>query len=416
MTGAAAGTGTRTLAILGGHPAFPEPLHVGRPNIGDAESLRRRLDGMLARRWLTNAGPLVEEFEARVAERLGVRHCVAFANGTLALQLAAVALELSGEVIVPSFTFIATASALTWQGLQPVFADIDPQTHSVDPAEAEALIGPATAAILPVHLWGRVSDGEALEALARRHGLPLVFDAAHAFGSSLRGRMAGSFGDASVLSFHATKILNAFEGGAVVTDDGALAGHMRRLGNFGFVGPDAVVETGINAKMSEASAAMGLTSLESLEHFIAVNRANWEGYAAGLADVPGVRLLSTEGDGGVSNNHYVVVDVEAAEAGLSRDMLLAVLNAEGVLARRYFYPGCHRMPPYGSPEAPAAHLPVTERVANRIFQLPTGTAVGPGEVAAVCDIIRRAVRSAPEVRRAAARAVPPAGQGAEGDR
>lgn len=391
----------RTLAILGGRPAYADPLHVGRPNIGDEDALRRRLDGMLARRWLTNGGPLVEEFEARVADRLGVRHCVATANGTLALQLAAWAIELSGEVIVPSFTFIASASALTWQGLRPVFCDIDAESHALDPRHAETLVTPRTSAILPVHLWGQIRHVEAWEALARRHGLPLLIDGAHAFGSSWRGRMAGSFGTATVLSFHATKILNAFEGGAVVTDDAGLAERLRRLRNFGFVGPDAVVESGINAKMSEASAAMGLTSLESLDEFIAVNRANHARYAEGLADVPGVRLRPGDGDGCISNDHYVVVDVDAGAAGLDRNEILAALNAEGVLARRYFYPGCHRTPPYGRVNAPAAHLPVTERIADRIFQLPTGTAVGPDDVATVSEIIRHAVQMAPQVRTAA---------------
>lgn len=387
-----------TLAILGGKPAFDNPLHVGRPNIGDPQRLQQLIGGMLERRWLTNDGPLLQAFESRIAERIGVRHCVAVANATLALQLVARGLGLTGQVIVPSFTFIATASALSWQGLDPVFCDVDPATHCLDPARVEELITPRTSAILAVHLWGRICDTEALEVVARRHGIPLLIDAAHAFGSMSRGRMAGCFGAAEVLSFHATKIINSFEGGAIVTDDNSLAMRLQKLRNFGFEGPDSVVDIGINAKMSEASAAMGLTSLESLQDFILWNQKNFTFYCEALSDVPGLRLLSTENDH-FWNHHYVVVDVDAEDAGLTRDMLLRVLHAENIFARRYFYPGCHRMPAYVRSARSPARLPVTERVAERILQLPTGTAVGSDDIAKTADIIRRAISVAPELRR-----------------
>ncbi len=230
---------------------------------------------MLDRRWLTNDGPLVGEFEARVASRLGVRHCVTTSNATVALELASRALGMTGEVIVPSFTFVGTVHALHWHGVTPVFCDIDSETHRIDPECVEALITPNTTGIVGVHLWGRMCDEQALNAIASRHGFPLLFDAAHAMGSTSGGRSVGGFGHAEVLSFHATKIVNSFEGGAIVTDDDELASQLRATRNFGFVGRDYAEGLGKNAKMSEASAAMGLTSLDSLDDFIAVNQRNF---------------------------------------------------------------------------------------------------------------------------------------------
>ncbi|HLB83912.1 MAG TPA: aminotransferase class I/II-fold pyridoxal phosphate-dependent enzyme, partial [Steroidobacteraceae bacterium] len=226
------------LAIAGGPPAFRESLHVGRPNIGDRARLLERINDLLDRRWLTNDGRYVRELEAELARRIGVRHCLAVCNATLGLQLAARALDLSGEVIVPAFTFVATAHALQWLGIAPVFADIDPRTHNIDPAHVEALVNERTTGILGVHLWGRACDVRALAAIARRHRLRLLFDAAHAFGCSHDGRSLGSFGDAEVLSFHATKYVNSFEGGAVTTDDDTLAARVRAMRNFGLAGGD----------------------------------------------------------------------------------------------------------------------------------------------------------------------------------
>src|SRR5207302_10663010 len=191
------------LALFGGAPAFTEKLHVGRPNIGDRDRLLARFNDMLDRRWLTNDGPFVQEFERKICEHVGVRHCVAMCNATIALEIAIRALELSGEVIVPSFTFIATAHALSWQEITPVFCDIDPRTHNLDPARVEQMITPRTSGIIGVHVWGRACDIDALAEVARRHKLKLLFDAAHAFGCSYKGRLLGAFGECEVYRFHA---------------------------------------------------------------------------------------------------------------------------------------------------------------------------------------------------------------------
>jgi dTDP-4-amino-4,6-dideoxygalactose transaminase len=393
------------LALFGGKPAFAELLHVGRPNIGDRERLMQRFNQMLDTRWLSNAGPFVREFEQRISDLVGVKHCVVMCNATVALEIVTRALGLKGEVIVPSFTFVATAHALQWQKITPVFCDIDPATHTIDPDKVERMITPRTTGILGVHLWGRGCDVEALAAIARRRDLRLLFDAAHAFGCTHKGRMIGGFGDAEVFSFHATKFMNSFEGGAVVTNDDELARKIRLMKNFGFHAYDDVGYIGINGKMTEASAAMGLTSLESMDEFIAVNLINYHAYREGLAGIPGVSLVGYDPHE-KSSYQYVITEIDEAATGISRDRLLAVLHAEQVLARRYFYPGVHRMEPYRSyfPNAELL-LPETRRVCQRVLSLPTGTAVDPGIIARVCEIIRFAVAHGPQI---AARPLAPA--------
>jgi dTDP-4-amino-4,6-dideoxygalactose transaminase len=384
-------------AILGGAPAFPEPVHVGRPNIGDRERLMERIRGVIDRRWLTNDGPLVHELEAAVASALGAPRCIVMCNGTVALEIAIRAAGFGGEVIVSPFTFVATVHALQWQEITPVFCDVDPETHSIDPARVEELISPRTTGILAVHVWGRPAPVEQLTVIAERHGLTLLFDAAHAFGCSHDGRMVGTFGKAEVLSFHATKVVNAFEGGAIVTGDERFADTVALMRNHGFADYDQVTHLGTNGKMSEVAAAMGLTSLESYDEFVAVNRRNYRAYDATLKDVEGVELLRYD-ESERCNWQYVVVEVDES-APLDRDELQRVLWAENVLARRYFFPGCHRMEPYRTlfPDA-AAGLPETERLVRRVLVLPTGTSVDAGTATAVAELVRRAMREAPRLR------------------
>ncbi|HZS70337.1 MAG TPA: aminotransferase class I/II-fold pyridoxal phosphate-dependent enzyme [Candidatus Acidoferrum sp.] len=376
------------LAIFGNPPAFTEPLHVGRPNIGDRERLLQRINDMLDRRWLSNHGPFVQEFEAEVARRLGVKHCIAMCNGTVALEIAIRALGLTGEVIVPSFTFIATAHALQWQEITPVFCDINERTHTIDPAAVERMITPRTTGIIGVHVWGQPCETEALTRIAEKRNLQLLFDASHAFGCSSQGWNIGNFGRAEVFSFHATKFCNTFEGGAITTNDNELAAKIRLMKNFGFAGYDNVIYIGTNGKMSEVCAAMGLTSLESLDSFIQANRENYETYRRELAGLPGVRMVEFDASERC-NYQYIIIEIDDAEAGISRDLILRILHAENILARRYFYPGCHRMEPYRSyfPHADLL-LPNTNAVARRVLVLPTGTTVNETDISAICGIIR----------------------------
>ena len=385
------------LAIFGGVPAFPEVLHVGRPNIGDRAKLLERITDLLDRRWLTNNGPYLEEFERRLVEVTGVPHCVAMCNGTVALEIAIRAAGLAQEVIVPSFTFVATAHALHWQGITPVFCDVDPRTHLLDPARVEELITPRTTGLIGVHLWGRPCPVDELAAIARARGLRLLFDASHAFACSHQGRMIGGFGDAEVFSFHATKFLNSFEGGAVVTRDAELARRVRMMRNFGFVDYDDVRYVGTNGKMAEVAAAMGITSLESMAGFMAVNRRNYDIYRANLDGIPDLSLVTYD-ERERCNFQYVVLEVEPGTGRLGRDLLQRILHAENVFARRYFFPGCHRMEPYRS-YFPTAHLllPQTERLTERVLSLPTGTAIGPDDIDTICDVVRLACARTSEI-------------------
>lgn len=392
-------TSLSQLAILGGPPAFEEELHVGRPNIGNREDLMKRLNDILDRRWLTNRGPYVRELEARIADAVGVKHCIVMNNATIALEIAIRATGMTGEVIVPSLTFVATAHALQWQEITPVFCDVDPLTHNLDPRRVEMMITPRTSGIIGVHLWGRPCDVEALADIAQRRNLKLIYDAAHAIGCAYKGKMIGNFGDAEVFSFHATKFLNSLEGGAVVTNDDELAIKTRLMKNFGFAGVDSVVYIGTNGKMNEMSAAMGLTSLESMEEFIEVNYCNYKRYQQGLAGIPGITMAAYD-EKERNNYQYIILTVDEGRTTVTRDQLVEVLWAERVLARRYFYPGCHQMEPYRSyyPHA-GLLLPVTERLSRSILSLPTGTAVSAAEIDQICQIIRLVMENGVELNR-----------------
>ncbi|MGW1615814.1 DegT/DnrJ/EryC1/StrS family aminotransferase [Streptomyces sp. NPDC002285] len=372
------------LAILGGTPWFDHPVAVGRPSTGDRRRFIARVHGILDRGRLSNNGPLVQEFEQRVAEVVGVRHCVSTCNATTGLQLALHASGATGEVIVPSLTFVATAHAASWLGLRPVFCDVDPITRTIDPDLVEALITPRTRAIVGVHLWGRPCAVDPLAKIAEAHGLALLFDAAHAFGCTADGRAVGGFGQAEVFSFHATKVINSFEGGAVVTNDEEFASTVRSLRNFGMDEGRHVQGLGLNAKMSEVGAAMGLTSLDAFPRTIEANMHNFLAYREELSDIPQITLMDFQPNER-HNYGYVVIEVTPDENGITRDVLFQALLAENVISQRYFSPGVHTMPPY----AGLGHsLPITDRVAARVLALPTGPATTRQEIDAVSRLIR----------------------------
>jgi len=387
------------LAIFGGHPSFSEALHVGRPNIGNRDQLLTRINDMLDRRWLTNNGPFVQEFEQRIAEYLGVNHCIAICNATVGLEIAIRALGLKGEVIVPSFTFIATAHALQWQEITPVFCDVDPKTHNIDPSKIEAMITPKTSGIIGVHVWGRPCDIHALEQIAQKHNLKLMFDAAHAFNCSFEGKKIGGFGQAEVFSFHATKFLNSFEGGAITTNNDDLAQKIRWMTNFGFEGYDNVTHLGTNGKMTEVSAAMGLTSLEEIDDIISTNFRNLQTYKRELAGVTGVSVINYD-ESEQNNYQYIILEIDAEKTGIDRDDLVKILHAENVLVRRYFYPGCHHMEPYRSlfPHA-GLLLPETEKLTQRVMSMPNGTSVTTDDIVKICQLIRFVVKNGEEIQK-----------------
>lgn len=371
-----------------GGPERPSPLYVTQPYLPGLEEFEPYLRQIWASGQVTNGGPFHRRLEAALADYLDVPHLSLFANGTLALLVALRALEIEGEVVTTPFSFVATSHALRWNGITPVFADIDPQTLNLDPAAVEAAITPRTRAILPVHVYGRPCALDAFQALAGRHGLRLVYDAAHAFGVRLAGGNLLRAGDLSVLSFHATKVFHTFEGGAIVCHDAAMKARIDLLKNFGFKGETQVVELGINAKMNEVQAAFGLLQLAHVDAAIQARAAIDAHYRRGLADLPGLRCLSPSPGVARANHAYFPVLVEEG-FGPGRDALYEALRARGIHARRYFYPLISDFPMYRD-TAGAGRLPVAGRVAERVLCLPIFPAMTEADCARVIEAVRAA--------------------------
>jgi dTDP-4-amino-4,6-dideoxygalactose transaminase len=382
------------LALVSGVPAFATALMTGRPNVLQPDRTASLIVSAMRRNWLTNDGPLVQELEARFAAFQGVKHCVAVANATLGLQLAARALGMTGEILMPAFTFIGTAHALAWIGLRPVFCDVSRETHTLDPQCVEDAITSATGGILGVHIWGQPCDVEGLQRVAHRRGVPLLFDAAHATGSSYRSIRLGGFGDGEVFSLHATKSINGLEGGMVATNDRGLAERVRLLRNFGFVGEDTVSGIGINAKMNEFSAAMALANLECYDRLHAHDRDIHGAYRQGLAGLDGIALQECRPDC-ARCDHYAVLSVSET-AAIGSEALRRVLAAENVVARRYFFPGCHRSPPYDRSEH--RNLPISDKLCRTVMQLPTGLQLTRDDAAKIAAIVAHACEHADEVK------------------
>ena len=345
-----------------------QAYHVGRPNMPNKEKVLAKFAQVLDNQWLTNMGPLSLELEDRIASMLEVKHCICVCNATIGLELLQRALNLKGEVIIPSFTFIATAHSLRWQGIHPVFCDVRMEDHLIDPTKIEELITPRTTAIMAVPIWGQPCDYVALQKIAKKHGLKLIFDSAHAFGCKSGDKYLGGFGDAEVFSFHATKVFSTGEGGAITTDSDDLAETLRLMRNFGFEQKDTVIKIGTNAKMSEFAAAYGLAHLDALEAIIDHNKQIHKAYKEEFISFDEFKLLDYSFHG-VSNYQYVVAAVPAH----LRDSLLEYFHKHGILLRRYFHPACHRMEPYASDDQYSGiSLPNTEKISSEIVIFPTG--------------------------------------------
>jgi dTDP-4-amino-4,6-dideoxygalactose transaminase len=375
------------LAVFGGLPVFENPLHVGQLYMPDWEDFKKSFHGIFQRRYFANNGPLVREMDELFADHLGVRNAVCVTNGTVALMVATKALDLKGEVIVPAFTFPATVQSLYWAGLKPVFCDINPHTHNINAELAEPLINEQTCAILGVHLWGRACDPQGLQSLCDKHGLTLYFDAAHAIDCTCRGKKIGGFGWVESFSFHATKVVNGAEGGCLTTNDDELAGRIRTARNFHISETYSRVPLRINGKMSEAQAAMALLGLKGLPRNIKNNKMLYAIYRRRSAEWKGLRMVDTVGEE-ESNYQYCVFEVNPEATALTRDQLFSLLRAEKVLARRYFYPGVHRMKPYDS-LFPEYHdtLPETDHLSAHLLQLPIGASVSSHQIEQISDLI-----------------------------
>lgn len=379
-------------SLLGGPAAFSKMLPVGQLYFPSWDRYEAAMRGIFERRYYTNHGPLVQQLEARLQETLGVKHAICVTNATIGLMMAVEALELSGKVVMPSFTFIASAQSLTWAGVEPVFCDVNPATHQIDLGKIDALLDEHVTGIMGVNLWGGACDPVALERFAQDRSLKLYFDSAHAFGCEVNGKNVAGFGELEVFSFHATKVLNATEGGCICTNDDVIAARLRNIrSSYGSGKAVPVVKTS-NGRMSEAQAAIALLSLDDFPQNQKNNQTLFRKYEEGLRDIPGLRLVPPAGVT-LSNYQYAVCEVDENMFGLSRDQLIAVLKAENVNARRYFYPGVHRTVGFQSVTRKwADELPVTERLCASCIQFPIGAMVDGKAVDTICEIIDNSQR------------------------
>lgn len=349
----------------------PSTITVTSPLLPKLEDFTELLQDIWQRKWLTNNGHYHKLLEEALADYLGVPYISLFTNGTLPLITALQALGLThGEVITTPYSFVATTHALIWNGLTPVFADVDPIYGNLDPAAVEAAITEKTVAIMPVHVYGTPCDTAALQRIADKHGLKIIYDAAHAFGVKQNGHSVLEAGDMSTLSFHATKVYNTVEGGALVCQSAEMKQHIDQLRNFGFTGETEVEAAGINSKMDEIRAAYGLLNLKQVDAAIASRKAVAEAYRAALANTPGIRCLQDVP--GVQHNYsYFPIYIDANAYGKTRDELYYHLKEHGIFARRYFYPVIPDFATYANTlSARAAHIPNARALANSVICLP----------------------------------------------
>lgn len=389
----------RQPAVLGGTPRFAAPLYVTRPRLPRRTPVAPLLDSVLESRWLTNDGAMVRRFEGLLRLRLGVGFCASFCNGTIGLLAALRALDLEGEVITTPFTFPASVHAIAWSGLTPVFCDVDAATFNLDPARAEDLVSARTSALLPVHVFGNPCDVQTIDALARRRGLRVVYDAAHAFGVVSHGVPIGCWGDLSMFSFHATKLFHTAEGGAVTAAADGLAGRIRSLRNFAIVDEETVDGIGINGKLSELHAALGVAMLDEVDDEIRARAALAARYRERLGGIAGLSF-QRQAPETASNHAYFVALVDADGFGLSRDQLHAALKAENVVCRKYFFPLCSDNPAYRHlPSAAPERLPNAHRLAAGVLCFPLHGDLSADDVDAIADAVLAARDAAPAVRR-----------------
>jgi dTDP-4-amino-4,6-dideoxygalactose transaminase len=377
-------------AIHGGSPTFPEGLPFMRPSVPDEEAVLGRLKTILASGMLTN-GPFVRELEDRAAEYLRVRHCVAVSSCTAGLMLALQAADVSGDVVLPSFTFAATAHAAAWNQLRPVFTDVDPATLTLSPEAAGRAIGVRTSVIVATHTFGTPCDVEALSSLARSSGVRLVFDAAHAFGSRRDGTPVGGFGDAEVFSLSPTKVLVAAEGGLIATNNDLLAERCRIGRDYANPGDYDCLFVGLNARMSEIHAAIALASLEGLEERIDRRNELATMYKEALERIPGIGFPKVGETDRTTYKDFTIL-VEPSEFGMGAAELASALAAEGIQTKRYYVPPVHTMKAYRSLGAKNGSLPVTDAVATRVLTLPLWSSMEGPELRQVAEAVRRIQR------------------------
>ena len=362
------------------------PIYVTQPHLPPLEEFLPYLEKIWANKILTNCGPFHHQLEVALCEYLGVEHLALFTNGTLALVTALQALRITGEVITTPYSFVATAHSLLWNGIKPVFADIDPDTLNLDPSKIEAAITPQTTAIMPVHVYGHPCDVDAIQGIADRYNLRVIYDAAHAFGVQNHGGSVLRHGDLSVLSFHATKVFNTFEGGAIICPDAKTKQHIDHLKNFGFEDEVTVTAPGINGKMSEFNAALGLLQLQHIDQALTRRKEIDATYRELLKGVKGLRCLQGAGETRANYAYFpILVD---ADYPLGRDALFEKLRDHNIFARRYFFPLISDFPMYrGLPSASRDNLPVATAAAQQVLCLPIYPALEMAQIEMIAELI-----------------------------
>jgi dTDP-4-amino-4,6-dideoxygalactose transaminase len=364
-----------------------KPVYVTQPYLPPLDEFLPYLEKIWHNKILTNGGPFHQELEASLCAYLGVKYISLFTNATVALITALQALRITGEVITTPFSFVATSHALLWNGITPVFVDIDPKTLNIDPYKIEAAITPRTTAIMPVHCYGHPCDVDAIEKIAETYNLRVIYDAAHAFGVNCHCGSVLNHGDLSVLSFHATKVFNTFEGGAIICPDEGVKLRIDQLKNFGHAGEISVVAPGINGKMSEINAAFGLVQLKHVDHVLAKRKAIDARYRENLKKVSGIHCLDDAGEV-VANYSYFPILVKP-EFPLERDWLNEALKDRGIFPRRYFYPLISEFSMYrGLPSSSPSNLPYATQAAKQILCLPIYPDLDLAVVDEICAIIK----------------------------
>lgn len=359
---------------------------VTRSSMPTLEEYMNEIAPMWESHWLTNMGPKHKELQAKLCEYLDVENIDLLTNGHMALELTLQAMNLQGEVITTPFTFASTTHAIVRNGLEPVFCDINPKDYTIDVTKIESLITDKTVAIVPVHVYGNMCDVEEIERIAKKYELKVIYDAAHAFGVTYKGKSSASFGDASMFSFHATKVFNTIEGGAVCYHDDSLTQKLNDLKNFGIHGPEEVAYIGGNAKMNEFQAAMGICNLRHLESEIAKRQAVVERYRSNLKNIDGIKLCDPKSD--VKSNYaYFPVVFDEKVFGASRNEVMEKLAENGIGARKYFYPLTSVSPAFNEKYDPS-DTPVALHLSKRVLTLPLYADLSLDDVDRICNIIK----------------------------
>lgn len=368
-------------------------ISVTRPSLPSLEELQPYLSDIWESMILTNQGKFHEQFEKELGEYLGVKYISLFCNGTIALLTSIKALEIKGEVITTPYSFIATSHVISWAGLKPVFADILPDSWTLDPQKVVEVITPETTAILPVHTYGNPCQVEEFQKVAKKKRLKIIYDACHTFGEKIDNLPIVSFGDLSVMSFHATKVFTTFEGGAVISGTAEMKKKIDRLRNFGFTGETSVVSLGINGKLNEFQAAIGLLQLQKIEGYLQERRSIADLYKTGLKNVEGV-MIPGNFKTSEQNFSYFPVFINEQRYGRKRDELYSELIKNNIFGRRYFYPLISQFEPYSMFEsALPGKLPIAEKAAREVICLPVYPGLNNGDVANICGVIKHFSRS-----------------------